>query len=122
MATTPTTAADADGAGTASRPLTDTVVGVLTPVTGTVQAITDARPTAAVVEAIDGLLGVLPVTGDLLGDDTLGTITRPVTGVTDDLLGGVGSTVGTLPGTVGTVVSPVEGALPIGPLPVPTLP
>ncbi len=88
------------------------------------QSVTDARPVTAVVEAVDTVVGALPLTGTLLGDDTVGTLVGPVTGVVDDTLGVVGGTVGTLPETVGEVVGPVEAVLPLPApvLPVPSLP
>ncbi len=86
------------------------------------QSVTDARPVTAVVEAVDTVVGALPLTGTLLGDDTVGTVVGPVTGVVDDTLGVVGGTVGTLPETVGEVVGPVEAVLPLPPLPAPVLP
>lgn len=97
-------------------------MSVLEPVTGTVQSVTDARPVTAVVEAVDTVVGALPLTGTLLGDDTVGTVVGPVTGVVDDTLGVVGGTVGTLPATVGDVVGPVEAVLPLPTLPTPVLP
>jgi hypothetical protein len=54
--------------------------------------------TDPIVDGVDGLLGAAPVTGDLLGDDLLGSILKPVTGAIDDTLRDVVGSVGALPG------------------------
>ncbi|SBN64169.1 hypothetical protein GA0004736_3127 [Curtobacterium sp. 9128] len=95
---------------------------MLRPVTGTVQTLTDARPVTTVVSTLDHVVGAVPIVGTLLGDDTLGTVTAPVSGLVDDTLGGVGTAVGTvpdvLPGTPGTG----GGTLPGGSVPHPQIP
>jgi len=106
------------GSSSASRPLTDTLVTVLRPVTGTVQSLTDARPVGSLVGTLDQVVGALPVVGTVLGDDTLGTVTSPVTGLVDDTLGDVGSIVGGVPGTVGGLPPVIGGTLPGGTDPV----
>jgi hypothetical protein len=62
------------------------------------------------------------VVGTVLGDDTLGTVTGPVTGLVDDTLGSVGTTVGTVPDVVEGVVPSVGGTLPGGTDPVVDVP
>ncbi|MFK4482708.1 hypothetical protein [Curtobacterium sp. AB7] len=104
--------------GTASRPVTDTVATALRPVTGTVQTIADARPVTTVVDTVDHSLGSVPVVGPVVGGDTLGTVTAPVTGLVDDALGGVGTIVGQVPDVVAGVVPSVGGVLPGGTDPV----
>uniref|UniRef100_UPI0021D9D1FD hypothetical protein n=1 Tax=Curtobacterium sp. RIT-PI-V TaxID=3035296 RepID=UPI0021D9D1FD len=104
--------------GTASRPVTDTVATALRPVTGTVRTVTDARPVTTVVDTLDHSLGSVPVVGPVVGDDTLGTVTAPVTGLVDDTLGGVGTIVGQVPDVVAGVVPSVGGVLPGGTDPV----
>ncbi|WP_248703624.1 hypothetical protein [Curtobacterium sp. MWU13-2055] len=104
--------------GTASRPVTDAVATVLRPVTGTVQTVTDARPVTTVVDTVDHVVGSVPVVGPVVGDDTLGTVTAPVTGLVDDTLGGVGTIVGQVPDVVAGVVPSVGGVLPGGTDPV----
>ncbi|WIB13144.1 hypothetical protein [Curtobacterium sp. MCPF17_052] len=113
----------------ASRPVTDTVVTVLDPVTGAVQDIAGDRPVTAIVAVVDRVVGSLPVVGGLLGDDALGTVTAPVTGVVDDTLGSVGDVVGAVPGVVAEVPDVVGGLpgvggglLPGGSLPVVDVP
>lgn len=104
--------------GTASRPVTDTVATALRPVTGTVQTIADARPVTTVVDTVDHVVGSVPVVGPVVGGDTLGTVTAPVTGLVDDTLGGVGTIVGQVPDVVAGVVPSVGGVLPGGTDPV----
>jgi hypothetical protein len=58
----------------------------------------------------------------VVGDDTLGTVTGPVTGLVDDTLGGVGTTVGQVPDVVAGVVPSVGAVLPGGTDPVVDVP
>lgn len=108
--------------GTASRPVTDTVATALRPVTGTVQTVTGARPVTTVVDTVDHVVGSVPVVGAIVGDDTLGTVTGPVTGLVDDTLGGVGTTVGLVPDVVAGVAPSVGAVLPGGTDPVVDVP
>ncbi|ROP65524.1 hypothetical protein [Curtobacterium sp. PhB115] len=121
-ATTHPTKAVVDTVSRASRPLTDTVANVLRPVTGTVESVTDARPVTAVVGTVDHVVGGVPVVGSVLGDDTLGTVTGPVTGLVDDTLSGVGTTVGSVPDVVTGIVPAVGETLPGGSTPVIDIP
>ncbi|WIE71134.1 hypothetical protein [Curtobacterium sp. MCJR17_020] len=104
--------------GTASRPVTDTVATVLRPVSGTVRTVTDARPVTTVVDTLDHVVSGVPVVGPVVGGDTLGTVTAPVTGLVDDTLGGVGTIVGQVPDVVAGVVPSFGGVLPGGTDPV----
>ncbi|MGN8051131.1 hypothetical protein ACTJKO_15730 [Curtobacterium sp. 22159] len=115
----PTPAAPAAQAGTAaassaSRPVADTLASAVRPVTSTVQSLTAARPVTTVVHSLDQAVGGVPLVGSLLGDDTLGTVTGPVTGLVDDTLGTVGTTVGSVPGVITDVPPVVGGTLPGG--------
>ncbi|PZE85132.1 hypothetical protein [Curtobacterium sp. MCBD17_032] len=116
------------GAADASRPVTDAVSGGLVPVTGTAQAITAGGPVASIVATVDRVVGSLPVVGALLGDDTVGGLTDPLTDVVDGTLGTVGDVVADVPDAVAEVpgviggLPSVGGVLPGGPLPVVDLP
>ncbi|WP_146234192.1 hypothetical protein [Curtobacterium sp. MCPF17_046] len=111
-----------DTVGAILSPVTDTASSVLEPVTGAVGTVADGGPVTAVVDTIDQVVGSLPVVGALLGDDTLGGVTAPVTGIVDDTLGTVGGVVTQIPGVVAelpTVVDQVPGVvggLPTGPV------
>jgi hypothetical protein len=120
--TTPTAATVLTDATRASPPVTGAVASLLRPVTGTVQGLTGARPVSSLVDTLDGVVAALPVAGGVVGDDTLGTVTAPVTGVVDDALGGVGTVVGGVPAVVADPLPPVLGTLPGGSTPLPQLP
>ncbi|MFS2032288.1 hypothetical protein ACEN85_19580, partial [Curtobacterium sp. CT11-45] len=75
-----------------------------------------------VVHSLDQVVGGLPVVGTVLGDDTLGTVTDPVSGLVDDTLGGVGTVVGSVPDVLTGLPPTVGGVLPGGTDPVVGLP
>uniref|UniRef100_A0A942T928 Uncharacterized protein n=1 Tax=Neobacillus citreus TaxID=2833578 RepID=A0A942T928_9BACI len=95
---------------------------MLRPVTGSVQELSTARPLETLVATLDRLVGGVPIVGPVVGDESLGAVTAPVTGLVDDVLGGVGNTVGTIPDVVTGVPPVVDGVLPHVPLPGGTLP
>ncbi|WP_181439394.1 hypothetical protein [Curtobacterium sp. MCBD17_032] len=102
--------------------MTNTTATVLHPVTGAVGTVAGGGPVTAVVNTVDRVVGSLPVVAPLLGDDTLGGITAPVTAVVDDALDSVGGIVTQVPGVVAQIpaivdeVPDVVGELPTGPV------
>ena len=117
-ATTGAPTADPAEADRASRSVAEVASATLRPVTGAVGMVAGARPVSALVSALDHVVGCLPAVGVVVGDDTLGTVTAPVTGLLDDTLGTVGSTVGSVPDVLGQLPPVLDGDLPGGTAPV----
>ena len=106
---TQTTSTHGDTAGSVVgavvEPVDAVVEPVLEPVTAVVQPVVEVVPapvgdliepvvpgtvgelTEPLVDTVDRVVGSLPIVGGIVGDDTVGGIVSPVTGVVDDTLG-----------------------------------
>ena len=98
---------------------TNIVVGtVVNGLTGTLSDMagggTVGGVTAPVTGLLDGVVGSVPIGGELLGDDAIGGVVAPLTGFVDGTLGAVVGSTGELP-TDGTGMLPLLPAIPLLP-------
>ncbi|GAA1797275.1 hypothetical protein [Agromyces neolithicus] len=80
-------------------PVVETVVPA--PVGGLVEAVVPAgvgELTKPLVDIVDQVAGSLPIVGGIVGDDTVGSVVSPVTGIVDDALGTIVGSPIDLPG------------------------
>jgi hypothetical protein len=93
--------------------------GVVAPVLDGVSRVTNSAVVSTVVtpvaQAADRVVDALPVANRLLGADPIESLTAPVTGTVDGLVGGVGTTVSgvvhPVVGAVGEIVDPVTSSV-----------